>query len=994
MSTMKSTLILLAALLLAPLAVLHAANPTAFTLVENGQAKGAIYLAPGSTPTASYAAEELRDHIALATGVRLPIVDKVPTDSTTPMVLVGPSEAAEARGVSAKGLKLEEHRIKTGPNWLVLLGDDTAGTPFQSLKGAKAAKRGGTLLAVYRWLEDTLGVRWFMPGELGTVVPPADRVEVAATDISATPALQIRQHGLFETRGKGGPETEPDSELGRWYLRARFGRATETFFNHTFHYLTGGESWAAFGKAYAKKMNYRETKPHIFAVLPNGERDFDTTSYGMGNLCLSEPDTLTEFVKLVRSQFDNKPDLKEFTVWPNDVWVPCTCDKCLSALDPTLHKRLRETMKVEKAQDGSTRAVLPPELMTEFRAASGKTLARFHVEVARQLYQSHPDRLIGAVSYMGSGDPDNYLEFAPLPPNIAFMFAKTRCDFWNRQKQAECYDLVRRARKVTNNLHAWEYHIWARRPWGSRPRITGYPVFFPSILAEDTRFMHEQGLVGEYAGWDSLPVAPGLEHLTSYLTGKLLFDPTLDIHALLEDYYAKFFGAARDEMKAFWQHAETCWMRDTSGLDRQADGDKIIETLYTAEDLSRFYGLLAAAKAKVATGSKEYQRIALIEQEMSVNRKRLVSGVELPPSWGAWMFRWDPNDQGVKQDWAAAEPTEAGGWQSVEVPALLTKTKAGSSIGYGWYATTFSVPESSRGCDLRLVFGSVDEQAWIYVNGKKVGEHSVASEGKPIAVLYDAAFEVTVPSSVLDASGKNRLAVRIHNSAGDSGITGKIRLLEPASAKIQQFQSSAVFPAPPLDARFQEEWKGGNLTLSDATTGRTAVPSTTVKVAHDAQHLYLNFKATEDGTAPLPAAVDGKAWTWADKNRRYLPLGASNSLLIQLQPDPAKAERQAAIMVNASGKTFAALYGDPKVTDPAKWESGVKAATQIAAGGWTGTIIIPWKSLGLQLSPGMEIKANVTRFRAGKEPTMWSSGPTPKPKPGHQHLGSLFFPEE
>jgi len=993
---MKHTLkTFLTALLLLPLAALHAtgASKPAFTLIEKGQAKGAIYLAPGSTPTASYAAEELRDHIALATGVRLPIVDKVPADSTTPLVLVGPSEAAKARGVSAKGLKLEEHRIKTGPNWLVLLGDDTDGSPFHHLKGLKEAKRGGTLLAVYRWLEDALGVRWFMPGELGTVVPHADRVEVAAADISAMPALQVRHHSLFRSHDKG-PETEPDSELGRWYLRARFGRAVQTSFNHSFHYLTGGKKPAAFGKAYAEKMNFRKTKPHIFAVLPNGERDFDTTSYGQGNLCLSEPDTLTEFVKLARSRFDSNPAAKEFSVFPNDVWTPCTCDKCLSALDPALRKRLRETMKVEKAKDGATRAVLPPELMAEFRAASGKTLAKFHVEVARQLYQSHPDRLIGAVAYMGAGGPADYLELGPLPPNIAIMFTKTRCDFWDRQKQKELYEKVRHARKVTPHLHAWEYYIWAYRPWGKRPRILGYPVFFPSILAEDTRFMHEQGLIGEYASWDSLPTAPGLEHLTSYLTGKLLFDPTLDIHALLEDYYTKFFGAARDEMKAFWQHAETCWMRDTSGLDRQADGDKIIETLYTAEDLNRFYSLLAAAKAKVAPGSKEYQRIALIEQEMSVNRKRLVSGVELPPSWGAWMFRWDPNDQGVKQDWAAAEPTEAGGWHSVEVPSFLSKTKAGSSIGYGWYATTFSVPESSRGCDLRLFFRSVDEQAWIYVNGKKVGEHSVESEGKPIGVLYDASFEVTVPGSVLDVSGKNRLAVRIHNSSGDSGITGKVRLLEPAAAKVQQFQSSAVFPAPSLDARFHEDWKGGNLTLSDATTGRTAVPATIVKVAHDAQHLYLTFKANEDGTAPLPAALDGKGWTWADKNRRYLPLGASNSLLIQLQPDPAKPERHAAVMVNASGQAFAALYGDPKLTYPAKWKSGVKASTQIAADGWTGTIIIPWKSLGLQLSPGMEIKANITRFRGGKEPTMWSSGPTPKPKPGHQHFGSLFFPEE
>ena len=215
---------LILALLLAAFAAKAQQPAPSFALVEDGQAKGAIYLAPGSTPTASYAAEELRDHIALATGVRLPIVDKVPADSSTPVVLVGPSEAAEARGVSAKGLKLEEHRIKTGANWLVLLGDDTDGTPFQDIKGAKAAKRGGTLLAVYRWLEDALGVRWFMPGELGTVVPHADRVEVAAADISATPALQVRQHQFFQTRDKG-PKTEPDSELGRWYLRARMGRA-------------------------------------------------------------------------------------------------------------------------------------------------------------------------------------------------------------------------------------------------------------------------------------------------------------------------------------------------------------------------------------------------------------------------------------------------------------------------------------------------------------------------------------------------------------------------------------------------------------------------------------------------------------------------------------------------------------------------------------------------------------------------------------------------
>jgi hypothetical protein len=68
----------------------------------------------------------------------------------------------------------------------------------------------------------------------------------------------------------------PTSKLGQWYLRQGLGRDSRTTFNHTFHYLTGGENPNAFGREYAKKMNYRKTKPQIFAVLPDGKRDFDT----------------------------------------------------------------------------------------------------------------------------------------------------------------------------------------------------------------------------------------------------------------------------------------------------------------------------------------------------------------------------------------------------------------------------------------------------------------------------------------------------------------------------------------------------------------------------------------------------------------------------------------------------------------------------------------------------------------------------------------------
>ena len=196
-------------------------------------------------------------------------------------------------------------------------------------------------------------------------------------------------------------------------------------------------------------------------------------------------------------------------------------------------------------------------------------LAEFHVKVAREIQRSHPGRQVGAFGgYESYGNPDDYKSIGDLPPNLAFCITKTRSDFWDEKYRHSVCDRVRGLRAITPHLYDWEYYLWQSRPWGKRPMLKGYPVFFPRLLEADVRFMHAQGLRGEYVGNQNLVLNdPGVTHLMAYLTGKLLFDPSLPVAGLLEDYYAKFYGAARDEMKAFWTLAETCWMRDTSGLD-------------------------------------------------------------------------------------------------------------------------------------------------------------------------------------------------------------------------------------------------------------------------------------------------------------------------------------------------------------------------------------------------------------------------------------------
>ncbi len=104
-------------------------------------------------------------------------------------------------------------------------------------------------------------------------------------------------------------------------------------------------------------------------------------------------------------------------------------------------------------------------------------------------------------------------------------------------------------------------------------------------------------------------------------------------------------------------------------------------------------------------------------------------------------------------------------------------------------------------------------------------------------------------------------------------------------------------------------------------------------------------------------------------------------------------------MINAKGGIVDEFYHHPDYENARDWESGITAKTIIEESGWTATIAIPWQSLGRSLSPGMEIKANFIRRRAGAGATAWSPLPydwdgNDMWRDGRSILGSLWFLED
>jgi beta-glucuronidase len=123
-----------------------------------------------------------------------------------------------------------------------------------------------------------------------------------------------------------------------------------------------------------------------------------------------------------------------------------------------------------------------------------------------------------------------------------------------------------------------------------------------------------------------------------------------------------------------------------------------------------------------------------------------------------WLFRADPNDEGLAGAWA--EETDTSGWSAVTVPnAWNTGDFSDASMDgtVGWYRRDFEVPRRPRGALWVVRFESVNYRATVFLNGVQVAEHEGAS----------IPFEVPLRNL---QPGVNRLVVRVDSRRGPTDL--------------------------------------------------------------------------------------------------------------------------------------------------------------------------------------------------------------------------------
>jgi len=689
-------------------------------LVDGGQPRAVIVIGADPSPQAEEAARVLQENVERISGVRLPIQsDSNPAQGVR--VLVGRSAAVDATGIQLPSgytpqLNEEGFLVKTLGNDLILAGNEDG--PYR-----------GTLFAVYDFLEQELGCRWFFPGPFGEVIPAMQTMRINDTDRTENPSFRIRDIWY-----SGWQPTNDDDRrwITEWYDRNKLNKLNLN--------LPGDGSTAHLAPA----DKYFDTRPEIYAMDEKGERMRDM-------LCMSEPEAVHIAAETIKAAFREDPNRLSFGFAPPDGHPMCYCDRCKSHFpgfmgfgygDPSLS-----------------------DLWFEFAN-----------NVAVEVNKEFPDRWVLTNGYANRVRPPETVK--PLAPNLGIQSAVISACTIHRTGDPACWQRQLYEQVMTRWLRDLDFVIVYDYDPGKS--LEGLP--FPALhcIAYDLPWLHKQGLWGFWTEGNNSWM---ITHLNYYVRAKLMWDVDSDVPSLVHDYCVRFYGAAAQPVEDYiWvlDEAVECsithetWGRvmlwrpilapvidQLCALAAEAEKRAVdspfrerVRVLRLVHDhMAAFLAAEeAAGEGDFAKAVAEIDRMLVIRSETgkiqsgllpetnelgaghSSSAERLrehcasllerMNGTHgtlvtmLPREWN---FKTDPQDSGTLYEWY--QPNVESGWRVIDTTLNweiqgLQDERGWPYAGPAWYRTQFDIPVHLAGKPLRLALGGVyNDGVWVWVNG-------------------------------------------------------------------------------------------------------------------------------------------------------------------------------------------------------------------------------------------------------------------------------------
>ena len=607
-------------MLMLAVALVAAALPLRAELVvaENGKTAYSVEVKTDPTEREKLAAEDLAKYLGLISGAEFSV-----GGSGEHKLFVGISAPNDS-----KPLRRRETRIRNVGSDIYLYGEGPHGNAD----------------AVYDFLEDLLGCRWYTTrGD--EYVPKKPRIAFDKLDHSRVPS--------FVGANFWSGEPEAYRACRDFYRRSRMdsgfnGEYTAlgpNYFHSPSQMLPPGVDAKGIGPTnlrpaykYFKDKKYFVTNPEYFTQTTDGKRT-------VHQLCYSNPELRKELIRnyeiVIAKEYKGGEavvvcDLNDNSGVPwNGIKVSCACPGCL-------------------------------ELVKKYRDGAGPYYD-FLMYMSDYFKKKYPQIKIKGLAYMLSEFP--VLGVERFPDNIII----DRSPLWK--------DFLKPMSHPSNSMMLMQMKAWARKCGEFQFQM--YPTIYPRYyfgswplvanvrqLAENLRVSKKIGvarIAGEY-GFKPIHHV-GFNDLRFFVLAQLTRDVTRDEKKLAEEFFTRVYGKAAPLMLKYYNEIEKCEAEEKNFM-RWCPDPRATLSYLTPENLTRWEAMFDEMERLAADEPRTLLKVRTAR--MNLDESLLLMSYKFPegkkPDVAAVRERWD-RAHGADMDDLFRDRREWGGkwWRRILV---------------------------------------------------------------------------------------------------------------------------------------------------------------------------------------------------------------------------------------------------------------------------------------------------------------------------------------
>ncbi len=555
----------------------------------------------------------------------------------------------------------------------------------------------GTAWGIYEFLERCVGVRFYWPEY-------RDDKARAGTSIIKTENLVVNPLHL------------KDSPVFRKRIRwpsggVRIGAAKMT--DHDRH-LRCGSTWPVQLIVHAPhgwSKFYSKTRPEIFQLRKDGERTFSM-------LCYGHPNTLKTYLEEIELQVKGEAtdrgraiiNEKSITVSPADMGVSCRCEYC---------------RKLWNESGGSY-------------GTASKVMATFVANLGREVKKRWPDMTVIFLPYK------NYT-YAPegisFPDNVEVQICGMPGLARHKDKvidAAEQQNIDKWVRITGRKIQNWHYSCWPAN------RTKAAYVYAHTIQKHYQK--NRDKTVGSFINGvqDHWP----RQHLSLYVWLKVLWNPDVNVDAIIDEYCTRMYGSAAKTMRELVRMLADGWEK-SEWSPHVMSPKTVYEQSYPRAEVKKIEALLARAfeeakDDKLVTQRLNYYAPAL--REFFDESKLLAEGTGIKPL-NIYQIDEEVTIDGklTEKAWAGIKPVSfVKVNKNKAVPKFPTELKAawtrqGVTFGFKMMETDMANLKNDIGKDSRdasLIWWNDNVEIFLDPSGQRSGYFQFIVN--PNGAIYDS----------------------------------------------------------------------------------------------------------------------------------------------------------------------------------------------------------------------------------------------------------------